>query len=165
MRNRPNMKTTKKQIVDWCQRNIDECEWPVDASEMGSHCSHCGHERPTERAHIVPWSKYDYDPKYDSPKYYRLLCNECHSLAPNVKDFNEMDKWIVEDSKIFNPNGYYNYYWEVRNKAEEIVKQTGQHGFESMNDSTFSWCKSELKKWFEEREKKIERFLNETTLA
>ena len=62
-----------------------------------------------------------------------------------------MDKWIVEDSKIYNPHGYYNFYWEVRNKIKEIVKQTGQHGFESMNDSTLSWCKSELEKWYEQR--------------
>jgi len=152
MRKRPNMKTTKKQIVDWCQRNIDECGYPVDASEMDTHCFHCGYERPTQRAHTVPWAEYNYDPKYDSPEYYRLLCDQCHSLAPNVKDENAMDKWIVEDSRKYNPHGYYDYYWVIRDKIDEILSQTGQHGFEPMNDATMDWCWNELKTFLVERE-------------
>ena len=154
MNNRPHMKTTKKQIVEWCQRNINECGYPVDASEMGTHCFHCGYERATERAHTVPWSKYDYDLKYDSPEYYRLLCSDCHSEALNVMDENAMDKWIVEDSKKFNPHGYYNFYWEVRNKIEEIVDKTGQHGFEPMNQATLEWCEEQFKTWMQKRIKK-----------
>ncbi len=155
MSNRPHMKTTKKQIVEWCDNNIDECGYPVDWRDVkevkGDLCFHCGYKRHTERAHIVPWSNYDYDSKYDSPKYYRLLCSECHSLAPNVMDENAMDIWIVEDSKKYNPHGYYNTYWDVRNKIEEIFDKTGQHGFDRMNDSTLAWCEEEFRTWLNTR--------------
>lgn len=155
---RPNMKTTHKQIVDWCVSNIDECGYPVDHAEMNTHCFHCGYKRPTEKAHTVPWSNYNYDPKYDSPEYYRLLCSECHAEAPNVMDETAMDKWIVEDAKKWNPNLYYNHYWkerkEVLKKVEEIIEQTGQHGFDRMNDSTLNWCNEELRKWFKERDER-----------
>ena len=154
MRKRPNMKTTKKQIVDWCIKNINECGYPVDSAEMDTHCFHCGYERSTERAHIVPWSNYDYDPKYDSPEYYRLLCSDCHALAPNVMDENAMDEWIRSAREI-NPYGFYNFYWEALKKIKEIVSKTGQHGFEKMNPATKEWCLSEYSKWLNGEDKVV----------
>ena len=150
MRKRPPMKTTKKQIVDWCERHIDECDYPVDASEMDTHCFRCGYERPTERAHTVPRSNYDYDPKYDSPRYYRLLCSECHAEAPNVMEETAMDKWIIESAEKYNLHKFYNTYWKHRNKIEELFDKTGQHGFEPMNQSTKEWIIDEFVKWKED---------------
>ena len=143
------MKTTKKQIVNWCASHIDECGYPVDASEMDTHCFRYGYERSTERAHTVPWSNYDYDPKYDSPQYYRLLCSECHAEAPNVMEETAMDKWIIESAKKFNGHLYYNTYWEHRNKFLELLDKTGQHGFDPMNQSTKEWIMDEMLKWKE----------------
>ena len=148
-RKRPDMKSTKKQIVDWCMSNIDECGYPVDASEMDTHCFRCGHERFTERAHTVPWAVLDYDPKYDSPEYYRLLCSECHAEAPNVVDEKAMDEWIKESSKI--SEGMYEVYWVYREKINELLEQTGTHGFEPRNASTWDWITKEFLKWKKER--------------
>lgn len=155
MRKRPDMKTTKKQIVDWCSNitNIDECSYPVDGSEMDTHCFRCAYPRETERAHIVPWAVLDYDPKYDSPKYYRLLCSECHAEAPNVVDENAMDKWIRETAKI--SEGMYEVYWDYREKLEELFDQTGTHGFELRNKSTLKWITEEFFKWRLEREERL----------
>ena len=155
---RPPMKTTKKQIVDWCMKNIDECHYPVDASEMHSHCFRCGYQRATEKAHTVPWAKYNYDSKYDSPQYYRLLCSECHPEAPNVMEeihcewpnhHSIMDKWIIKSAKEFNGHLHYNTYWEHRNKFYELLDKTGQHGFEPMNKATMEWIMDEMLKWKE----------------
>ena len=143
------MKTTKKQIVDWCMSNIDECGYPVDCSEMDTLCFRCAYPRETERAHIVPWAVLDYDPKYDSPKYYRLLCSECHAEAPNVVDENAMDEWIKESVVI--TDGHYKVYWEYREKIAELLEQTGTHGFERRNASTWEWISKEFLKWKEER--------------
>jgi len=167
---RPPMKTTKKQVVYWCEGHIDECGYPVDASEMDTHCFRCGYKRPTERAHTVPWANYNYDPKYDSPEYYRLLCSECHAEAPNVMEETHcewpnhhsiMDKWIIESAKMYNAQGAYNTYWKHRNKFEELLDKTGQHGFEPMNKSTKEWVIDEFLKW---KEAEFEEFCkaNET---
>lgn len=159
MSRRPNMKTTKKQIVDWCMRNIDECGYPVDATEMNTHCFRCGYERGTERAHTVHWSTLNFDEKYDSPEYYRLLCSECHEEAPNVAEpehlewpnhHSIMDNWIIESAKKFNPHFYYDVYWEVRDKVVEISSKLGTHGFNGLNKATLEWAKKQLCDWYDE---------------
>jgi hypothetical protein len=67
--NRRQDKTTKKQIVEWAIRNLDECGMGCDADEY-----------------------------HDEPYNYRLLCSECHQEAPNVADPSAMDKWIRDTS-------------------------------------------------------------------
>jgi len=160
MRKRPDMKTTKKQIVDWGDRNIDECDYPVDASEMDTHCWRCGYERKTERAHIVHWAQSGYDPQYDAPKYYRLLCALCHEEAPNVNDEEEMDDWIKSSAKVYNEHYMYNVYWKVRDKITEIYNSTGRHGFNATNKSTEKWMLKEFQKWEkEEEDRMIEKYM------
>jgi hypothetical protein len=146
---RPSMKTTKKQIVHWCERYINECGYPVDASEMSTRCFRCAYERPTEKAHIVPWANYNYDPKYDSPQYYRLLCSVCHGEAPNVMDEEYMDKWIITSAKEFNSSLQYDTYWLYRHKFEELLVQTQSHGFEPLNAATKEWVNEEMGKFIE----------------
>ena len=170
MRRRPNMKTTKKQIVDWCQENIEECGYPVDGEVMNTHCFRCGYERHTERAHTVHWSTLNFDEKYDSPEYYRLLCSECHEEAPNIGQdeyidwpyrhfvkmerecISEMDKWIIESAKKFNPHLYYNVYWVFRDKIAEISSKLGTHGFNGLNQATLEWAEKQFWDWYEEWE-------------
>jgi hypothetical protein len=171
---RPHMKTSKKAIVEWGMANIDECgydieiatkhherkggtgqpfeimmetPYPVDASEMGTHCWRCGHKGPTERAHIIPWALTNYDPKYDTPSSYRLLCTACHEEAPNVADETVMDKWIVESSKVYNPHRFYDTYWYVREKMETVFEKATTHGFEkAINSATQKWILREMMK-------------------
>ena len=145
-RKRPYMKTTKKQIVDWCIKNIDECHYPVDHTEMHSHCFRCGYQRATQRAHTVHWSTLDYDLKYDSPEYYRLLCDECHRLAPNCTDEDAMDKWIIESSKEWNPHKFYETYWRNREVFHNVMNKIGTHGFEELNEATCKWATEEMMK-------------------
>lgn len=151
MGKRPRMKTTKKQIVDWCARNISELDYPVDAAEMGTHCFRCACRRDTERAHIVPWAVLGYDKKYDSPEYYRLLCSECHAEAPNVAEdvtfkwpnhHSIMDKWIKDSSVI--SEGMYEVFWDRREILQELYSRTGVHGFEPTNQSTHEWVAREF---------------------
>ena len=59
---------------------------------------------------------------------------------------------VTKDSRKYNPHGYYDYYWVIRDKIDEILSQTGQHGFEPMNDATMDWCWNELKTFLVERE-------------
>ena len=159
-RKRPDMKTTVKAIVNWMKENIDDCGWPVDPASMHSHCSRCGHKRgDLERAHIVPWAKYDYDPKYDSPEYYRLLCSDCHAEAPNVMDEKAMDAWIRE--AVLISGGVLDYYWDARKALQEIIDQTGQHGFDSMNSATKGWCVERFKLWEKEDRRKTLELANE----
>lgn len=53
---RNNIKTTKKQIVDYWVRHVDESDLIVDFYEAEELCWRCGCKRPLERCHIVPYS-------------------------------------------------------------------------------------------------------------
>jgi len=129
------IKTTKKQIVEWGMRNIDECGYGVDASEMHCRCWRCGYERPTERCHVVPASLGG----PDTPSNYRLLCHECHLEAPNVADEEAMDKWIRDTCC-----SSYDTFWEHR----ELVKKYSYRAIIHFGEKTFNYS---TKKWIAEK--------------
>jgi hypothetical protein len=130
------IKTSKKQIVEWAQSNLNECFLGVDASEMSTHCWRCGHnDRPLERCHVIPASLKG----EDIPSNYRLLCNDCHHEAPNVNDPNEMDDWI---KRTCVPT--YNTFWEIRKTVKKVASETidgtiRHFGHKGLNDSTRKW--------------------------
>ena len=145
------MKTSKKQIVEWCQSNISEIGYPVDAAEMDKRCFRCAEERHTERCHVIPKSLGG----VDEPKNYRLLCSECHEEAPNVKDYKAMDKWIISSAKQWNPDLMYNVYWKNRKIFENTLEDTSIHfGHGKMNQSTKDWLIEKCKEKFKAENKK-----------
>jgi hypothetical protein len=128
---RGSIKTTKKQIVKWGIENIDECGYGVDCEYMHSHCWRCGHERVTERCHVVPFALGG----DDIPSNYRLLCFECHSEGPNVEDPNEMDNWIRRTNV-----GFYDIFWHIRECMSSAIEKTTIHfGQGTSNTSTNEW--------------------------
>ena len=132
-----NIKTTKKQIVDWGMRNINEVGFPVDADQMETRCWRCGYERKTERAHVIPDSLKGEDKAYN----YRLLCHECHLENPNVNDPNEMDNWIRSTGV-----GVYDTFWEIRKIWDSVWEDSTYHWGEKLNDSTKEWMSKEFLK-------------------
>ena len=151
MSNRRQDKTTKKQIVEWAIRNLDECGMGCDADEYHCRCWRCGYVRNTERCHVIPHSLGGPDEPYN----YRLLCNDCHQEAPNVADPSAMDKWIRDTSV---PN--YDTFWEMRGIMENIMKKTSTHfGHKGINDSTKEWVLEEFRK---EWDKKMSNLCKET---
>tara|TARA_B100001113_G_C20765968_1_gene473057 strand:+ start:42 stop:521 length:480 start_codon:yes stop_codon:yes gene_type:complete len=140
---RKSIKTSKKQIIEWGKKNIDECGYGVDMNEMNTRCWRCGYERETERCHVIPHSLGG----EDTPSNFRLLCNECHHEAPNVNDPEEMDNWIRRTNV-----GEYDTFWEIREIFDDVYKETSIHfGHMGMNISTKSWFEKKLKKRLEEK--------------
>jgi len=131
---RPPIKTTKKQILEYHYENTDECGMGADASEWHSHCWRCGHEKDTQRCHIIPYALGG----EDIPSNYVLLCAECHSEAPNVKDKDYMMKWIKRTSI-----SSYNTYWKLRNivdlRANEVSRHFGATRERILTPSTGKW--------------------------
>ena len=134
---RKRIKTTKKQIIEWGRKNINECGYGVDASEMHSHCWRCGHnDQNTERCHVIPAALGG----EDIPSNYRLLCNRCHHEAPNVNDPDEMDKWIRRTNI-----GVYNIFWHVRESLGNAIEETTRHwGHNKLNASTEEWVENKF---------------------
>ena len=144
MSNRRQDKTTKKQIVEWAIRNLDECGMGCDADEYHCRCWRCGYVRNTERCHVIPHSLGGPDEPYN----YRLLCSECHQEAPNVADPSAMDKWIRDTSV---PT--YDTFWEMRGIMESIMKKTSTHfGHKGINDSTKEWVLEEFRKEWKKKQ-------------
>jgi hypothetical protein len=142
--NRRQDKTTKKQIVEWAIRNLDECGMGCDADEYHCRCWRCGYVRNTERCHVIPHSLSGPDEPYN----YRLLCSECHQEAPNVADPSAMDKWIRDTSV---PT--YDTFWEMRGIMESIMKKTSTHfGHKGINDSTKEWVLEEFRKEWKKKQ-------------
>ena len=144
MSKKRTIKTTVKQIVDWGQRNIDECGYGVDAAEMETHCWRCGHDdRPLERCHVIPHSLGG----EDTPSNYRLLCNACHHEATNVNDPNAMDEWIRETCIAS-----YNRFWPMREIIKEAAKDASIHfGHGGWNLSTSEWVMKRIMKLYYKR--------------
>ena len=136
------MLTTKKQIVEWGMKNINESGYGVDAADMHERCWRCGYVRETQRCHVIPHSLGG----PDIPSNYRLLCEECHHEAPNVNDPNAMDEWI---RKTCVPN--YDTFWKYREILFDVVKETTHHfGHSNLNDSTRKWVEKEFKRRVQE---------------
>lgn len=137
MSKRPPMKTTKKQIVDWGMRYIDECGYGVDADVMDTHCWRCGYERHTERCHVIPYSLGG----EDKPSNYRLFCPDCHLEQPNVNDYDATDKWVRETNV-----GSYNSFWKIREIYRSIFTDVTYHFGQNLNKSTKEWITKEFAK-------------------
>tara|TARA_Y100000114_G_C11530968_1_gene218007 strand:- start:41 stop:523 length:483 start_codon:yes stop_codon:yes gene_type:complete len=136
MSKRPHMKTTKKQIVDWGIKNIDECDYGVDASEMDTHCWRCGHETPdVERCHVIPYSLGG----KDEASNYRLFCYSCHIEQPNVNDYGATDEWVRRTNV-----GTYNTFWKVRKIYNSLWKDVTNHWGQDLNESTKKWMSKEF---------------------
>lgn len=137
MSKRPGTKTTKKQIVDWGQRNIDECGYGVDAAQMDTHCWRCGYKRHTETCHVIPYALGG----EDSPYNYRLFCHDCHLEQPNVNDYDATDKWVRETNV-----GMYESFWKIREIFASLWHDVTNHWGEKLNNSTKEWLAKEFTK-------------------
>ena len=137
MSKRTYMKTTKKQIVDWGMKNIDECGYGVDANFMDTHCWRCGYETHTERCHVIPHALGG----KDEPSNYRLFCSSCHKEQPNVKDYNATDKWVRETNV-----GVYEQFWKIREIFISTINDVTNHWGEKWNYSTKEWIGEEFYK-------------------
>lgn len=127
---------SKKKIIEWAMVNIPETGYGVDAVDMATHCWRCAYERETEKCHVVPKSRGG----EDLPSNYRLLCQDCHLENPNVKDPDEMDKWIRKTNV-----GMYNIFWKLRKIAEETRNDTCEHwGTGKLNNATRMWIANEF---------------------
>ena len=137
MNKRPTMRTTKRQIVDWGMRNIDECGYGVDASEMNTRCWRCGHERHTEKCHVIPYSLGGEDKPYN----YRLFCSDCHLEQPNVNDYDATDEWVRETNV-----GSYDCFWKIREIFNTLWEDVTRHWGQKLNNSTKEWMAKEFHK-------------------
>jgi 5-methylcytosine-specific restriction endonuclease McrA len=144
MSKRRQDKTTKKQIVEWAIRNLDECGMGCDANEYHRRCWRCGYVRNTERCHVIPHSLGG----PDEPHNYRLLCNDCHQEAPNVDSPTAMDEWIRDTSV-----STYDTFWEIRKVTKSVMDKTSIHfGHKGLNHSTREWVLKEFRKeWKKEK--------------
>ena len=136
---RPSIKTTKKQILDYHYENTDECGMGADASEWHSHCWRCGHERDTQRCHVIPYALGG----EDLPSNYVLLCEDCHQEAPNVNDKDYMMQWIKRTSI-----STYNVYWDIRDiidyRVKEVSKHFGATRENTLTMSTHQWLHDKI---------------------
>ncbi|CQR52529.1 HNH endonuclease [Paenibacillus riograndensis] len=85
-----NIKTSKKEIVDYWFSIVDECGLSVDASEAHERCWRCGCEMSLERCHIIPDSLGG----EDKASNLVLLCKRCHLENPNIADKDVMWDWL-----------------------------------------------------------------------
>jgi 5-methylcytosine-specific restriction endonuclease McrA len=95
-----NNKTSIKKIAEyWIKNNnIPEENLNFDWADSFTHCWNCGDNKKSsdgktvrlERCHIIPHSLNG----EDTPSNFVLLCNLCHTLAPNTSNKNDMWDWI-----------------------------------------------------------------------
>lgn len=90
MSKRENIKTTSKQIVEYWSEKVSDWELTVKWCNAHKCCWRCGRETSLQRAHIVPDSLGG----KDEPSNFVLLCEKCHSEAPNVVDPEIMWDWL-----------------------------------------------------------------------
>jgi hypothetical protein len=132
-------KTTKKEILEYHYENTDECGMGADASEWNTHCWRCGHERNTQKCHVIPYALGG----EDIASNYVLLCEDCHSEAPNVNDKEFMMKWIKRTSI-----SSYNCYWDIRdiisNRMLEVSKHFGATRENILTTSTQQWLEEKM---------------------
>ena len=102
-------RTSKRAIVDYWSKRIDECDLSVDWSEAEEYCWNCGSPKELTRCHIVPRSLGG----EDVPSNYVLLCRRCHEQAPNVKDPRIIWDWLGAHKTSF-----YKTYWILEGLRE-----------------------------------------------
>lgn len=83
-------------ITYWSVR-VCETEIGVDWSDADERCWRCGGKRSLQRCHIVA-KQFGGD---DSAANIVALCSECHDEAPDVKDQDEIWRWIRETRPMF----------------------------------------------------------------
>tara|TARA_R110002072_G_scaffold295180_1_gene465937 strand:- start:391 stop:945 length:555 start_codon:yes stop_codon:yes gene_type:complete len=123
-------KTTLKQIADyWVENNnIDETQLNFDWAEAHTHCWNCGDNKSSkssnkvrlQRCHIISRSLKE----IDTPSNYVLLCDECHSQAPNTSNNNDIWEWIKSN---YIPLSLYGVY-KIR-KALVMFKEKQGYSF------------------------------------
>lgn len=108
-KNRKQIKTTKREIVEYWSRIEDECGLSVDWAEAEERCWRCGYEKKLQRCHIIPDSLGG----KDEPSNLVLLCERCHIDAPNVDSKTFMWDWIRA-----NGTSFYDTFWQKTAKKE-----------------------------------------------
>jgi hypothetical protein len=96
-------KTKKEDIIKFWISKVDETELNFDWGDADLVCWNCGCERKTQRCHIVPHSLNG----DDDPSNYVLLCNICHTNAPNCSNPNIMWDWIKSNKTKFGITNCY----------------------------------------------------------
>lgn len=108
-----NIKTSKKEIVDYWFSIVDECGLSVDAAEAHERCWRCGCKKSLERCHIIPGSLGG----EDKPSNLVLLCKRCHLENPNISDPEIMWDWLRAYGTSF-----YDTFWVIQGMKEyEII--------------------------------------------
>lgn len=78
------------ECVDFWIDKIDECDLGTDFSEATTNCWRCGYLRKLQKCHIIPKSLGG----EDKPENIIPLCLQCHDEMPDVRDKEEVFKWI-----------------------------------------------------------------------
>ena len=114
---RPQIHTTKKEIVEYWEARVDEGNLSVDFAEAYDRCWRCGCECTLHRCHIIPHSLGG----KDEPSNMVLLCNRCHREAPNIDDAEFFWDWLLAQKASF-----YDTYWIRRAFTEykDIYKES-----------------------------------------
>jgi len=125
--------TKKEEIIKYWIGKVDETELNFDWSDADYLCWNCGCKRKTQRCHIVPHSLGG----ADDPSNYVLLCNVCHSNAPNCSNGDIMWDWIKSNRTQF---GLTNCYFIEKGLEEyqriykkDIVSDMISHGITEDN--------------------------------
>ncbi len=161
MSERKAIKTTKKQIVDYWVRHVDESDLSVDFSEAEELCWRCGCKRNLERCHIIPDSLGG----EDTPSNYVILCKRCHLDNPNVADPEIMWDWL----KAYKAS-FYDTFWNIQG-MQEYKRIYGKTIYEecterNMNEDDFK----EFRKILKEQTQKVsyhfgDPYLNVATIC
>lgn len=153
MSKRGNIKTSRKQIIEYWETCQDECELSVDWAEAEERCWRCGCEtnRKLDRCHIIPHALGG----KDEPANFVLLCKRCHAEGPNVSDPEIMWDWIKSYGVAFYDTfwihmglkeHYFIYRRTVREEIEEIVKKSNRSYSEEEQDRFLKNIPEELNK-------------------
>lgn len=153
------IKTSRKEIVDYWFSRVDECGLSVDAAEAHERCWRCGYKNTLERCHIVPNSLGG----EDKPSNLVLLCYRCHLENPNVTDPEITWDWIRAYGTPF-----YDTFWAIQGAKEYefIYHKSLEEEFEARNINDMD----KFKEIFKEEIKKTtfhygHPYLNSATLA
>lgn len=77
-------------------------------NEYGNTCRICGNRTTIQLAHLLPKGRY---PEYYlEPQNHALLCQECHQLFDDDRDFRSNQIWAYEQVKLFAPIEANKYY-------------------------------------------------------